>query len=95
MVERAFVTAMGRARALMNRAGFTMAKRRQMWCDAAQSATLLDNILVQDSAKVPPSTQFFGVDAKYAKPSKAFGEMCSVADTNNKVGRTKIHPSER
>ena len=51
---------------------------------------LLDNILVQDSAKSPPFTQFFGVDAKYAKHSKVFGEMCVVVDTDNKVGRTRL-----
>ena len=53
VVERAFVTVMGRARARMNHAGFTMAKRQQLWCEAAQTASLLDNILVQDSAKSP------------------------------------------
>ena len=63
-----------------------------MWCEAAQSATMLDNILVQDSAKSPPFTQFLGVDAKYAKHLRVFGEMCVVADTYNKVGRTKIDP---
>ena len=45
---------------------------------------------MQDSAKSPPFTQFFGVDAKYAKHLKVFGEMCVVADTDNKVGSTKI-----
>ena len=49
---------MGRARATMNHAGFTMAKRQQLWYEAAQTATLLDNILVQDSVKSPPFTQF-------------------------------------
>ena len=48
--------------------------------------------MVQDSAKSPPFTQFFGVDAKYAKHLKVFGEMHVVADTDNKVGRTKIDP---
>ena len=67
VVERALATVMGRARAMMNHAEFTMAKRQQLWCEAAQTTTLLDNILVQDSAKSPPFTQFFGVDAKYAK----------------------------
>ena len=67
VVERAFVTVMGRARAMMNHAGFTMAKKQQLWCEAAQTATMLDNILVQESAKSPPFTQFFGVDAKCAK----------------------------
>ena len=78
--------------AMMNHAGFTMAKRQQLWCEAAQTATMLDNILVQESAKSPPFTQFFGVDAKYAKHLRVFGEMCVVADTDNKVGRTKIDP---
>ena len=55
VVERAFVTIMGRARAMLNHAGFTMAKRQLLWCEAAQTAT----ILVQDIAKSPPSTQFF------------------------------------
>ena len=92
MVERAFVIVMRRARAMMNHAGFTMAKRQQLWCEAAQTATMLDNILVQDSAKSPPFTQFFGVDAKYAKHLRGFGEICVVADTDSKVGRTKIDP---
>ena len=83
---------MGKARTMMNHAGFTMAKSQQLWCEAAQSATLLDNILVQDSAKSPPFTQWFVVDAKYAKHLKGFGEMFVVADTDNKMGRTKIDP---
>ena len=53
---------------------------------------MLDNILVQESTKSPCFTQFFGVDAKYAKHWRVFGEMCVVADTDNKVGRTKIDP---
>ena len=57
MVERAFVTVVGQARAIMNHAGFTMVKRQQLWCEAGQTATLLDNILVQDSAKSPPLTK--------------------------------------
>ena len=76
VVERVFVTVMGRARAMMNHAGFTMAKRQQLWCEAAQTATMLDNILVQGSAKSPPFTQFFGVDAKYAKHLRAVLAKC-------------------
>ena len=41
VVERAFVTVMGRARAMINHAGLTMAKRQQLWCEAAQTATML------------------------------------------------------
>ena len=78
VVERAFVTVMGRARAMMNHAGFTMAKRQQLWCEAAQTATMLDTILVQESAKSPPFTQFFGVDAKYAKHLRVFLAKCGL-----------------
>ena len=92
VVERAFVIFMGRVRAMMNHAGFTMAKRQKLWCEAAQTATMLDNILVQDHAKSPPFTQFFGFNAKYAKHLRVFGEICVVADPDNKVGRTKIDP---
>ena len=48
--------------------------------------------MVHDSAKSPPFTQFFGVDAKYPRHLRVVGEMCVVADTDNKVGRTKIDP---
>ena len=95
VVERVFVTVMRRARAMINHAGLTMAKRQQLWCEAAQTATLLDIILVPDSANSPPFTQFFGVDATYVKHLKGFGEMCVVADIDNKVGRTKIDPRDK
>ena len=92
VLEREFVTVMRSGRAMMNHAEFTTAKRQQLWCEAAQTATMLDNILVQESAKCPPFTHCFGVDAKYAKHLRVFGEMCVVADIENKVGRTKIDP---
>ena len=51
---------------------------------------MLDNILVQESAKSCPFTQFFGVDVKYAKLLRVFGVMCVVADTDNKVGGPRL-----
>ena len=50
---------MGRPRAMMNHPGFTMAKRQQL-------CTLLDTIVVQDSAKYPLLLNCFGVDTNYA-----------------------------
>ena len=38
VVERAFVTLIGRGRALMNHPRFTVKKRHEMWCEAAQTA---------------------------------------------------------
>ena len=48
VVERAFVTLIGRGRAMMNYAGFTVKKRQEMWCEAAQTAMMLDNDMVQE-----------------------------------------------
>ena len=48
VVQRAFVTLIGRGRAMMNHARFTVKKRQQMWCEAAQTVTMLDNVLVQE-----------------------------------------------
>ena len=59
VLERGFLKVIERARAMMNHAGFTMVKRQQLWCAAAQTSTLLDNILVQESAKRTPFTQIF------------------------------------
>ena len=92
LVERAFATVMGRGRAMMNFAGFTRSKRQQLWCEAAQTATMVDNVLVQTEGKAPPFKRFYNEDAKYAKYLRTFGEMAVVADTENKTGRTKIDP---
>ena len=48
VVERAFVTHIVRGRTTMNHARFTVKKRQEMWCEAAQTATMLDNVLVQE-----------------------------------------------
>ena len=41
-VERAFPTRMGQARAMMNFAGFTTKKCKQLWCEVANTVTMLD-----------------------------------------------------
>ena len=58
---------LGRARAMMNFAGFTTRKRKQLWCEAANTATMLDNNLVHERNSARPYTMFNGQDAKYAK----------------------------
>ena len=59
-VERAFPTSMGRPRAMMNFAGFTTEKRKHLLCEAANRATMLDNILVHEQNSAPPYTMFYG-----------------------------------
>ena len=92
VVERVFVTLIGRGRATMNHAGFTVKKRQEMWCEAAQTAMMLDNVLVQEKGGKPPHTKFYGEDPKYAKYLRTFGEIGMTAISSNKVGRTKLDP---
>ena len=79
-VERAFPTLMGRARAMMNFAGFTTEKRKQLWCEAANTATMLDNVLVHEQNSTQPYTMSYGKDAKYAQQ-----EMCTGSCTLREI----------
>ena len=57
----------------MNHAVFTMAKRQELWCEAAHTATLLDNF----STGLCQKSTFYcvlGVNAKNAKHLKVFGK---------------------
>ena len=95
VVERAFVTVMGRGRTMMNYAGLTTRKRRMLWCEVASTATQIDNILVYGDRQIPAFEAFYGEEAKYAKHLRIFGEMCVTVDGSNKTGRTKIDPRGR
>ena len=52
---------------MMNFAGFTMEKHKQLWCEVASTVTMLNNILVHEQDRAPPYKMFYGQDAKYAK----------------------------
>ena len=92
VVERVFVTLISRGRAMMNYAGFTVKKRQEMWCEAAKTATMLDNVMVQEKDGKPSHTKFYGEDPKYAKYLRTFDEIGVTAISSNKVGRTKLDP---
>ena len=51
---------MGRARAMMNFAGFTTEKRKQLWCEAAITVTMLDNIWCMIKIVHHPTLCFMG-----------------------------------
>ena len=63
-----------------------------MWCEAAQTATMLDNMLVQEKGGKPPLTKVYGEDPKYAKYLRTFGEIGVTAISSKKVARTKLDP---
>ena len=58
-VERAFQTIMGQVRAMMNFMGFTTEKHKQLWCEAANTAMMLNNILVQEQDRAPLYKMFY------------------------------------
>ena len=89
VVERAFGTLIGRGRAMMNHARFTVTKRQEMWCKAAQTATILNNVQVQEKGGKPPDTKFYSEVPKYAKYLRTFGEIGATAISSNKVARSK------
>ena len=66
-VESAFPTIMWHARAMMNFAGFTAKKCKQQWCEVANTATMLDNILVHEQDRALLHKMFYDKDPKYAK----------------------------
>ena len=54
VVERKFPTLMGRARAMMNHAGFDDNFNKKFWCEAISTAPKLDNIMVRQMGGKPP-----------------------------------------
>ena len=77
---------------MMNYARFTLKKRQEMLCEAAQTAMMLDNVMVQEKGRKPPHTKFYGEDPKYAKYHRTFGKIGMTAMSSNKIGRTKLYP---
>ena len=59
VVDRMFVTLIGRGRAMMNYTGFTTKKRQEMLCEAAHTATMLDNVMVNEKDGKPPHTVIY------------------------------------
>ena len=80
---------------MMNHARFTVKKGQEMWWEAEQTATMLDNVLVQEKGGKPPYTKLYGEDPKYAKYLRTFGEIGVTAISSNKVARTKVDPRGR
>ena len=79
---------MGRARAMLIQAGLEAKYKEEFWCEVISTATKLDNIMVRPERTKPPHTLFYGVDAKYARSLRTFGEMAVVAIHEGKKMRT-------
>ena len=72
---------------MMNQAGFSPWLHKLLWCEVAQTATDIDNILLVENTNAPPFTRFYVDDAKYSKYLQTFlGDVChsSACQQENK-----------
>jgi hypothetical protein len=95
IVERAFATLMGRTRAMMNLAGFPKKKRNQLWTEAANTATKIDNMLIYENDSVHAHKKFYGTDPGYMRYLRTFGEIAITTNHENKQGRSKVEDRGR
>jgi len=66
-------------RAMMLSAGFEERRRKELWTEAAATATKLDNIL-REKGKESPHRLFYGSDPLYEQHLRTFGELGIVTD---------------
>lgn len=90
VVERAFGTLYGRVRAMLNAAGLPKYMREGVWTECANTATKLDNILVNGTGGVTPYMQLYGKSPGYETNLRKFGEIGIVTKTNMTKVRSKL-----
>ena len=90
MVEHAFATLYGRARAMMINAGLEKIKRETLWAKCVATATKLNNLLVKASKKKNPYELFYGEENPIKKHLKIFGEIGIVTKSNTSKIRSKL-----
>ena len=81
VVERAFATLKGRVRSMLNFAGIQDAKRVQLWCEAANTATKIHNILVKNNYDPCAHERVYDQLPAYTHKLRVFGEIGIVSNT--------------
>lgn len=90
VVERAFATLIGRARAMFTEAGIEGDLRDKLWAECAGTATKLSNVLVEKKDDECNYEKLFGSMPKYAYHLCTFGEIGMVLNRKNKKMRRKM-----
>ena len=88
-VERAFATIYGRMRAMMIDAGFEMERRKELWTEAASTATKLDNILHGKDGK-SAYIRMYNKCPEYEKHLRIFGEIGVVTKHPGPTIKSKL-----
>ena len=89
-VERQFATLYTKVRAMFDHSGIPMDMRKGLWCECANTAQKLHNILVSSKTPVPPYNQFYETNAPYLRALRTFGEIGVVTHYKNKQMRSKL-----
>jgi Reverse transcriptase (RNA-dependent DNA polymerase) len=82
-VERKFATLYGKVRSLLDAAGFPPALRHALWAQAANTATHLENVIIDESAQ-SASEKLLGFNPPWTKNLHTFGEI-AIAYENTKI----------
>lgn len=86
VVERAFPTIMGRARAMMIAAGFSKKMKQQMWAECIGTATVLENATVGFNSEAS-AVRLYGENYKWCKNLQEFGSMAVVTTKTESTGK--------
>ena len=81
VVERALATLKGRARSMLIFTGMQGAKRIQLWCEAAGTATMFTNILVKNNHDKCAHEKVYDQLPSYANKLRVFGEIGFISIT--------------
>jgi len=87
IVERAFVTMLGKTRTIMNGAGLDGKILHLFWTEAANTLTHLENITIRKGNTRTPYYLFYGKDALYTKYLQLFRQLgiVKVLQPTNKL----------
>ena len=90
VVERKLATLWGKVRSMLNGARLPKALREGLWGHAAETATKLENLLVNKEHEKSPAEQFYGEQPKFTEYLRTFGEVGIVSDEATKKTRAKL-----
>ena len=85
VVERAFATLYGKMRSMFSWAKFENNMKYGLWAECASTATLLDNMLVEEVTNKSPHEKFFGEMPKFSEHLRVFGEVGVIRKIENKT----------
>ena len=85
VVERVFATLYGKVRSMLNWSKVEEGMRAGLWAECANTATLLDNVLIDREGEKSAHELFYGTLPKFVNHLKIFGEVGIVKNLNTKM----------